>query len=67
MDNQANKKAAHGVCGGIGKSLAEPLTQAVGSPCKIKVLDSPDLSTRQGQPGALSHHGGGRAARPVLC
>ena len=50
MDNQANKKAARGFAEALASSLAEPLTQAAGSPCKVRVLDSPDLSTRQERP-----------------
>ena len=50
MDNQANKKAAYGFAEALAKSLAEPLTQAVGSPCRVKVLETPDLSTRQERP-----------------
>jgi flagellar motor switch protein FliN len=50
MDNQANKRAAQGFAEAFAKSLAEALTQAVGSPLRIKVLESPDLSTRQERP-----------------
>jgi flagellar motor switch protein FliN/FliY len=50
MDNQANKRAAQGFAEAFAKSLAESLTQAVGSPMQIKVVESPDLSTRQEGP-----------------
>jgi flagellar motor switch protein FliN/FliY len=47
MDNQANKRAAQGFAEAFARSLAESLTKAVGSPLGVKVLESPDLSTRQ--------------------
>jgi flagellar motor switch protein FliN/FliY len=50
MDNQANKKAAQGFANSLATSLAESLTEALGSPLHIKVLETPDLSTRQERP-----------------
>src|ERR1700722_14797755 len=50
MDNQANKKAAQGFANSLATSLAESLTEALGSPLLIKVLETPDLSTRQERP-----------------
>jgi flagellar motor switch protein FliN/FliY len=50
MDNKANKKAAQGFADAFAKSLAASLTHAVGSPLRIKVLESPDLSVRQERP-----------------
>jgi flagellar motor switch protein FliN/FliY len=50
MDNQANKKAAEEFAGVFATSLTESLTQAVGVPLQLKVLDSPDLGTRTGEP-----------------
>jgi flagellar motor switch protein FliN/FliY len=50
MDNQANKKAAQEFANSLAISLAESLTKALGSPLRIKVLETPDLSTRQERP-----------------
>jgi flagellar motor switch protein FliN/FliY len=50
MDNQSNQNTARVFAGALASSLAEALTQAAGTPLEIKVLDSPDLDTRQGQP-----------------
>jgi len=50
MDNQTNKKAARGFADAFAASLGESLTQAIGSPAVLTVLDSPDLATRRGQP-----------------
>lgn len=50
MDNQNTKKAAAVFANAFAASLAESLTQAVGSSFLLRVLDTPDLATRQGQP-----------------
>jgi len=50
VDNQSNKQTARIFADAFAPSLAQALTQAVGSPLLLKVLDSPDLSTRHGQP-----------------
>jgi flagellar motor switch protein FliN/FliY len=50
MDNQSNKQAARVFAGAFASSLAEALTQAVGAPLQLKVLDNPDLGSRHGQP-----------------
>ena len=50
MDNQANKTAAQEFAEAFARSLAESLTQAVGSPQRITVLGSPDLSSRLERP-----------------
>jgi flagellar motor switch protein FliN/FliY len=50
VDKQNNKKAARVFAEALASSLAEALTQAAGAPLQIKVLDSPDLGKRQGQP-----------------
>ena len=50
MDTQSNKNAARVFAGAFAESLADSLTQLVGSQWRIKVLDTPDLSTRQGEP-----------------
>jgi len=50
MDNEINKKAARGFADAFAASFAESLTQAVASPAALKVLENPDLATRQGQP-----------------
>lgn len=50
MDKQNNKRAAREFAEALASSLAEALTQAAGTPLQVKVLDSPDLGKRQGQP-----------------
>jgi flagellar motor switch protein FliN/FliY len=50
MDNQANKKAATQFANALAASLTESLTQAVGVPLQLKVLESPDLGARPGDP-----------------
>lgn len=50
MDNQNNKKAAEGFATAFAASLAASLTEAVGAPLTLRVLDTPDLSPRHGQP-----------------
>jgi flagellar motor switch protein FliN/FliY len=50
MDNHANKKVAEEFAGVFATSLTESLTQAVGVPLQLKVLESPDLGTRPGDP-----------------
>ena len=50
MDNQSTKKAAAVFANAFAASLAESLTQAAGSSFQLRVLESPDLATRQGQP-----------------
>ena len=50
MDNQGTKKAAAVFANAFAASLAESLTQAAGSSFQLRVLESPDLATRQGQP-----------------
>jgi flagellar motor switch protein FliN/FliY len=50
VDNQASKKAAGVFAKAFAASLAESLTEAVGAPLELKMLDTPDLATRQGQP-----------------
>jgi flagellar motor switch protein FliN/FliY len=50
VDNQANKKAAGAFARAFAASLAESFTEAAGTPLALKILDSPDLATRQGQP-----------------
>jgi flagellar motor switch protein FliN/FliY len=50
VDNQSNTKTARVFADAFASSLAEALSQAVGTPYLLKVLDSPDLGTRQGQP-----------------
>jgi flagellar motor switch protein FliN/FliY len=50
VDNQSTKKAAGVFANAFAASFAESLTQAVGSSFLLRVLESPDLATRQGQP-----------------
>lgn len=50
MDNQANKVAAREFAKAFAGCLADSLTEALGAPLVLKVLDSPDLATRQEQP-----------------
>jgi flagellar motor switch protein FliN/FliY len=50
MDNLNNKKTARVFAEAFSPALAEALTQAAGTPLLLKVLDSPDLDTRHGQP-----------------
>jgi flagellar motor switch protein FliN/FliY len=50
MDNQANKKAATQFANAFAESLSETLTEAVGVPLQLRVLESPDLGTRPGEP-----------------
>jgi flagellar motor switch protein FliN len=50
VDNQSNKKTARVFADAFASSLAGALTQAVRTPFQLKVLDNPDLGTRQGQP-----------------
>ncbi len=50
MDNRSNKKAARVFAEVFAASLAESLTQAVGSSLKLEVQESPDLSASQGKP-----------------
>jgi flagellar motor switch protein FliN/FliY len=50
VDNQANKNAAAAFAKAFAASLAQSLTEAVGAPIALKVLDSPDLASRQGEP-----------------
>jgi len=50
LDNQSNKKAAQVFANAFAVSLAESLTQAVGSPLKLQVQDTPDLAASQGKP-----------------
>jgi flagellar motor switch protein FliN/FliY len=50
MDTKSNKQTAREFAGAFASSLAEALTQAVGTPLQIKVLDNPDLGSRHGQP-----------------
>lgn len=50
MDNQTNKQAAAAFAKAFAACLGESFTEAVGSSLTLKVLDSPDLGARQGQP-----------------
>jgi len=50
VDNQNTKKAAAIFAKAFAASVAESLTQAIGSPLLLRVLDSPDLATRKGTP-----------------
>jgi len=50
VDNQNNKKAARAFAAAFSSSLADALTQAAGTTLQVKVLDSPDLGKRKGQP-----------------
>jgi flagellar motor switch protein FliN len=50
MDNQANKKAAQGFAELFARSLGDSLTEALGSALRVRLLESPDLSTRQERP-----------------
>lgn len=50
MDNQITKKAAAVFANAFAASFAESLTQAAGASFLLRVLESPDLATRQGQP-----------------
>ncbi len=50
MDNQTTKQTARVFADAFTSSLAEALTQAAGTPFRLKVLDNPDLDTRHGQP-----------------
>lgn len=50
MDNRSTKKAAAVFANAFAASLAESLTQAARSSFVLRVLESPDLATRQGQP-----------------
>jgi flagellar motor switch protein FliN/FliY len=50
MDPQGNHQGARAFAGAFAASLAESLTKAAGLPWQLKVLESPDHSTQQGQP-----------------
>jgi flagellar motor switch protein FliN/FliY len=50
VDNQANMKAAGAFAKVFAASLSELLTDAIGAPFALKVLDSPDPTTRREQP-----------------
>lgn len=50
VENQSNKKAAQAFASAFSGAFADSLTQLTGSAWQLKVLDSPDLGTRQGQP-----------------
>jgi len=50
MDNEANKKTAGDFANAFAASFAESLTQAVGRPLQLKVLETPDLGSRPGPP-----------------
>ena len=50
MENQGTKKAAGVLANAFAVSFAESLTQALGSSFQLRVLESPDLATRPGQP-----------------
>jgi flagellar motor switch protein FliN/FliY len=50
VDNQSTKKAAAVFANAFATSFAESLTQAAGVSFLLRVLESPDLATRQGQP-----------------
>jgi flagellar motor switch protein FliN/FliY len=50
VDNQGTKKAAAVFASAFAASFAESLSQAAGSSFQLRVLESPDLATRQGQP-----------------
>jgi flagellar motor switch protein FliN/FliY len=50
VDNQSTKKAAGVFASAFAASFAESLTQAAGSSFLLRLLESPDLATRQGQP-----------------
>jgi flagellar motor switch protein FliN/FliY len=50
VDNQSTKKAAAVFANAFAVSFAESLTQAAGSSFALRMLESPDLATRQGQP-----------------
>lgn len=50
MDNQSTKNAAGVFANAFAASLAQSLSKAVGSSFLLRVLESPDLATRQGQP-----------------
>lgn len=50
VENQSNKKAAQAFASAFSGAFADSLTQLTGSAWQLKVLDSPDMGTRQGQP-----------------
>lgn len=50
MNNQTNKKAAQVFARALAATLAASMTEAVGSPLLLKVVDGHDLSERHGQP-----------------
>jgi len=50
VENQGTRKAAGVFANAFALSLAESLTQALGSLLELRVLESPDLATRPGQP-----------------
>jgi flagellar motor switch protein FliN/FliY len=49
MDTQTNQRVARAFAGSFAASLAQSLTEAAGAPWMLEVLESPDLSTQQGQ------------------
>jgi flagellar motor switch protein FliN/FliY len=50
VDNQANKKAAEGFAKAFASSLGASLTEAAGETVMLTVVDSPNLTTREGEP-----------------
>jgi flagellar motor switch protein FliN/FliY len=50
VDNRTNKRAAKEFATAFAESLSASLTEAMGEPLTLKVLDTPDLTTRHGQP-----------------
>jgi flagellar motor switch protein FliN/FliY len=50
VDNKNTKQAAAAFANAFAASFSEALTQATGSTFLLRVLESPDLATRQGQP-----------------
>ncbi|HEX4322511.1 MAG TPA: flagellar motor switch protein FliN [Acidobacteriaceae bacterium] len=49
MDNRNNHEAARGVAAAFAESFGKSLSQSIGSPWSLAILDNPDLTTRQGQ------------------
>jgi flagellar motor switch protein FliN/FliY len=50
VDHQTNKKAAEAFAKAFAALFATSLTEAIGAPFTLRVMDSPDLAARQGQP-----------------
>jgi flagellar motor switch protein FliN/FliY len=50
MTNSGNQEAARAFAGAFAEALQQELTRTAGRPWQVKVPDSPDLNTRQGQP-----------------